>query len=402
MPQLRVNQSIMQSLPQRELKQLFELCPFGAIEIHKDKVDINAACRMCRICVKNGPAGLFEYLEESAGDDLSGWRGIAVYIEDKPEAGPHPVSSELIGKALELSAGKDCPVYALYIGKDQTAAEKLAKTCGVSRFYAYCHPSLERFQIEPYTNIFEMFIKDVKPASVLVGATPAGRSLAPKLAARFGTGLTADCTALEMKDNGELVQIRPAFGGNVMARIITPKHRPQMATVRYRVFDPPKACAGKTEVVSVTVPEDMLKSRIKSVEVIKKERKPDIADAEVIVVCGRAFKSAGDLDMAYTLAGLLGGEVAGTRPLIEKGWFEPTRQIGLSGRTVKPKLIVTLGVSGAVQFKAGMENAANIVAVNTDRTAPIMNICHHALIGDIYEIVPRLIDNLKKREANLV
>jgi electron transfer flavoprotein alpha subunit len=344
---------------------------------------------------------LFEYAaDEVFANNLDGWSGIAVYI-DHTAGTLHPVSAELIGKARELAAGR-WPVTALFIGGNEADAERLASRCGADRLYAYCHPDLQSFLIEPYTNVFESFINETKPASILVGATVIGRSLAPRVAARFRTGLTADCTELEMTPSGALIQIRPAFGGNIMARIVTPNRRPQMATVRYKVFDAPAPVQGHIKVIRHTVDDGLLRSRVKSLGVTKKELKPDIADADVIVACGRAFKSAKDLGMAYELAELLSGSVACTRPLIEAGWFDATRQIGLSGRTVKPRLIFTLGVSGAVQFKAGMQNTGTIVAVNADRNAPIMDICHHAVIGDIYEIVPQLIKLLKDRGEQYV
>jgi len=215
------------------------------------------------------------------------------------------------------------------------------------------------------------------------------------VAARLRTGLTADCTALEIKENGDLVQIRPAFGGNIMARIITPEHRPQMATVRYKIFDTPEKTENEPKVTRFVLDEKMLKSRIKSVSYTKKDKKPDIADAEIIVALGRAFKSPKEIILAERLAELLGAELACTRPLIEAGLFDATRQIGLSGRTVKPKLIITLGISGAVQFKAGMQNSDVIFAVNSDLTAPIFDVAHYAVVGDVFEILPILIRSVE-------
>ncbi|MCL2702621.1 MAG: electron transfer flavoprotein subunit alpha/FixB family protein [Defluviitaleaceae bacterium] len=332
--------------------------------------------------------------------NIQDWKGIAVYI-DQTEGAVHPVSLELIGKAKELSAQENWPVYALMIGDGlESLACEISASYGI-KVYLCEHPALRRFLPEPYCNVFAEFIHMVKPSSILAGATVIGRSLAPKIAARFGTGLTADCTALEIEENGGLVQIRPAFGGNIMARIITPAHRPQMATVRYKIFDTPEKINGVPSVTRFSIDESLLKSRVTSVSYVKKGKKPDISDAEVVVALGRAFKSQKELALAERFAELLSAELACTRPLIEAGLFDPTRQIGLSGRTVKPKLIVTLGVSGAVQFKAGMQNADVIFAVNSDPSAPIFDAAHYAVIGDVFEILPIFIKQTESRESHV-
>ncbi|MDD3096048.1 MAG: electron transfer flavoprotein subunit alpha/FixB family protein, partial [Candidatus Marinimicrobia bacterium] len=221
------------------------------------------------------------------------------------------------------------------------------------------------------------------------------------VAARFRTGLTADCTMLDVQKNTDLDQIRPAYGGNIMAHIHTPNHRPQFATVRYKIFDAPERqddASGKPEYLDIG--SDKLASRIKVLEVKKKEKVKSIEDADVIVVAGRAFKKEDDLSIAYELADLLGGMVAVTRPLIEAGWADPRLQIGLSGRTVKPKLIITCGVSGAIQFVAGMNNADTVIAINKDPKAQIFSVAHYAVIGDIYEILPEMIGKLRALKTN--
>jgi electron transfer flavoprotein alpha subunit len=243
---------------------------------------------------------------------------------------------------------------------------------------------------------FENFVSNVKPAAILVGATTVGRSLAPRVAARFKTGLTADCTVLDIKENTDLVQIRPAFGGNIMAQIVTPNNRPQMATVRYKVMSAPErsnAATGKITMCSLE--GEKLVSNITVLDVVQKAKETGISDAEVIVVAGRGVKSEKDLQMIRELASLLGGEIAVTRPLIEAGWADAKRQVGLSGRTVRPRLIITCGVSGAVQFTAGMNNSEFIFAINKDEKAPIFKVAHYGIVGDIYEIVPQLIENIR-------
>ncbi len=255
---------------------------------------------------------------------------------------------------------------------------------------------MEYFKIEAYTSVFAEFIKKIKPAAILVGATPVGRQLAPRVAARFGTGLTADCTILDIKENTDLVQIRPAFGGNIMAEILTPNTRPQMATVRYKIMDAPKwndVVTGTIEALPVS--DEKLKSRIEVLGVTKKEKRQTIDGADVIVVAGRGVKKKADLKMIEELADLLGGQTASTRPLVEAGWMDPKKQIGLSGRTVRPKLIITCGVSGSVQFVAGMNHADTIFAINSDPKASIFKTANYAVKADLYDVIPKLIEKIK-------
>jgi electron transfer flavoprotein alpha subunit len=381
---------------QSNVEELIKVCPFGAIEYKEGKVEVNAGCKMCKICVKKGPAGIMEFVEtEVVTVDKSLWKGIAVYV-DHVEGEIHPVTMELIGKAKELAAVVNFPVYCVFIGHNiKDKAEELLHY-GVDEVYVYDYEELKDFRIEPYTAAFEDFVNKVKPSSLLVGATTVGRSLAPRVAARFRTGLTADCTILEMKENTDLVQIRPAFGGNIMAQIICPNTRPQMATVRYKVMNAPERQSdAKGKVTVCELDKSKLTSNIEVLEVTKKEVEENISDAEVIVAVGRALKSEKDMAMIEELAELLDAQIAGTRPLVEAGWIDAKKQIGLSGRTVKPKLIIVLGISGAVQFTAGMNSSDRIFAINSDENASIFNVAHYGIVGDIYEIVPQLIQDIK-------
>jgi electron transfer flavoprotein alpha subunit len=307
---------------------------------------------------------------------------------------------ELIGKAKELAAVVGFPVYCVFIGHDiKHKAEELLYY-GVDEVFVYDLVELKDFRIEPYTAAFEDFVKKVRPSSLLVGATTIGRSLAPRVAARFRTGLTADCTKLEMKADTDLVQIRPAFGGNIMAQIICPNTRPQMATVRYKVMNAPeKSCNPSGKITLCEIDKAKLTSKVEVLKITKKAAEESISDAEVIIAVGRALKTEKDMVMVKELADLLGARIAGTRPLIEAGFISAKQQIGLSGRTVKPKLIITLGISGAVQFTAGMNGSERIFAINTDPNASIFNVAHYGIVGDIYEIVPKLIEDIKSSSA---
>ena len=285
------------------------------------------------------------------------------------------------------------------IGADVNDCAQKLLHYGVDKVFSYDHPALADFRIEPYTTVFCDFIEKVKPSSILVGATNLGRQLAPRVAARCRTGLTADCTVLEMKENTDLVQIRPAFGGNIMAQIVTPNTRPQFCTVRYKVFSEPKPTdIPSGEIVSMEVTDSMLQSGISVISSSEKPKVMDIAEAEVIVAVGRGAASETMRKNAAELAELLGGVVACTRPMVEGNLFDPRHQIGLSGRTVKPKLIICLGISGAVQFAAGMKSSDCIVAINTDENAPVFDIAHYCIIGDVNEIVPQLIAKIKEAQ----
>lgn len=373
---------------------LVSICPFGAISYENGKLDISSACKVCKMCVRKGQ-GLVDFVEEKVEIDKSAWKGICVYA-DCSGGKIHRVTFELIGKAKELAAVTGHSVYALIIGHDTAACGEELRHYGVDKVFVYDHSEFADFRIEPYTAAFCDFIEKEKPSSILVGATNLGRQLAPRVAARCRTGLTADCTVLGMKENTDLIQIRPAFGGNIMAQIVTPNTRPQFCTARYKVFSEPKPTeAASGEIVAMEVTDEMVRTGVKVLRVVEKPKDIDIAEAEVIVAVGRGASSAAMLEQAKELADLLGGVVACTRPLVESNVFDSKHQIGLSGRTVKPKLIITLGISGAVQFAAGMKSSDCIVAINTDATAPIFDIAHYCIVGDATLIVPKLIEKIR-------
>ena len=381
--------------------ELAKLCPFGAIEDKGGKLEINAGCRMCRLCIRKG-GGVFELVGEDAAPsvDKSKWRGVAVVAEIDADGALHPVALELLGKARELADKIGHPVLALAIGSGTDAAVERLLACGADEVHVYDAPELKHFRIEPYSNVLEDFIRLTRPSSVLVGGTVNGRSLAPRVAARFRTGLTADCTVLDMSPNTDLDQIRPAYGGNIMAHINTPRHRPQFATVRYKIFSAPPKGVPHGKVVRHALAKDRLASLIEVLERRRKDAERGIENEDVLVVCGRGVRRPEDIALLDELAKLLGGTVASTRAVVEQGWLDAKRQIGLSGRTVKPKLIITCGVSGAIQFVAGMNGSERIVAVNTDPKAPIFKVAHVGIVGDLYRVVPELIARLRAKKES--
>jgi electron transfer flavoprotein alpha subunit len=283
-------------------------------------------------------------------------------------------------------------VSAVVAGDDVRSAALELLSYGVDKAYTYEHEAFKYFKADLYTNVLADVAGHARPSVVLTGATSIGRSLAPRVSTRLRTGITADCTSLDITEDEDLIQIRPAFGGNIMAEIITPRSRPQFATVRYKVMDRAVIQKPHGEIVDMPIDEKLLKTGIEVISVNKKPPSENISDAEILVVGGKGLKSPADLELIKGLAEKLGGQYAVTRPVVEAGWALQTRQIGLSGRTVKPKLLMAFGVSGAVQFTAAMKNSECIFAVNNDRNAPIMDIAHYGVVGDLYEIIPLLLE----------
>lgn len=375
-----------------------EACPFAGIEILDGIAKMNAACRQCGLCKRNCAQGaLITLSAKGAMVDKSKWTGILV-IAQQSKGILHPVSMDLVGKALDMAQGTAHAVDAVVVGSGARAAALELCHYGVSKVYAYDYEELKGFTAESHAACCEDAIKILKPCVVLTGATAQGRSLAPRLATRLSTGLTADCTKLELRPNSDLVQTRPAFGGNIMAQIITPDSRPQFATVRYRVMDaPPRNLRQSGEIITRPLPKQLGSARF--IEATPVSITTDIQSADVLIAVGRGLKRESDLELIQSLAQLLHGDWAVSRPLVEKGWADATRQIGMSGRTVKPRLIITCGISGAIQFTACMNHAQHIIAINPDKDAPIFSTAHLCLVGDMYEVLPELITSLKEAQA---
>ena len=372
-----------------------EKCPFGALTIEGAGIVVSESCRMCGLCVRNCPEKAIQFEQKAKAFNKDDWKNFLIYVEQ--ERGEiHPVTYELVGEARKMAGKVGYEVNCVIVGGKGTKenAEKLLPY-GVDHVYVYEDPGFEGFRADCYADAVADCIAANKPSSVLIGATALGRSLAPRLSTRFHTGLTADCTVLDMKENTDLVQIRPAFGGNIMAQIITTNTRPQFATVRYKVMNVAEKTEPNGEVVTCEVTDEMLKSGMEVISTEIVEKIKGIEEEDVLVVAGRGVKKQEDLGLLQELADALGGQLATTRPLVEKGWNDVTKQIGLSGRTVKPKLIITCGVSGAIQFVAGMDHSDCIVSINSDEKAPIFKTAHYCLVGDVYDIVPKLIEKIK-------
>ena len=390
---------VLLNIDQRKCNQCgmcISSCPFKALQLKGGRLEVNSRCRLCGICIERCPNNALSL--PGAEKETKTPQNTGVMVIGEIEDGElHPVTLELIGKAGELTEKTKGSVSCVLLGPHPENLPHHLLKYGVRRIYKSEHPKLRYFRAEAHTEALVRAIKKENPAIVLLGATPTGRSLAPRVATRLRTGLTADCTRLEVREKGELVQIRPAFGGDIMARIITPNHRPQMATVRYRVME--KATPrqnSRGEIIDLDLTAKDLEDPLAVRGFYPKPRETDLTEADVIVAAGRGVKKPDDLDLLRRLAESLNGQLGASRPLIEAGWLDQKQQIGLSGRTVRPKLLITAGISGAVQFIAGIGDCENIFAINKDKNAPIFSTAHYGLVGDLYNIVPRLLNHLQK------
>lgn len=331
-------------------------------------------------------------------DNLENYKGFVVVAEQK-FGEIMPITYELLGKARDLATIKNEVVEVIVLGsKLEKEVDKLAMFGAETVIYVD-HPLLENYSTDAYTKIITDYLDERKPETVLVGATTLGRDLAPRIAARIGTGLTADCTKIEIDEtDGKLLQTRPAFGGNLMATIICPKNRPQMATVRQGVMDKASKVEQKSE-IEVIKPElsqgDIVAKVLKVVKETKKIVR--LTDAEIIVAGGRGVDGSEGFSMLKELAVLLNGQVAGSRAAVDSGWIDHEYQVGQTGTTVRPTIYIACGISGAIQHIAGMQDSTYIIAINTNENAPINEIADYAVTGDLFEIVPELIKALSLR-----
>ncbi|MFC1692125.1 electron transfer flavoprotein subunit alpha/FixB family protein [Candidatus Latescibacterota bacterium] len=312
------------------------------------------------------------------------------------------VAFELLTRGRKLADKRGAVLASIVIGSD-TDSDGIKELFerGTDKVYLADDPKLNYYLNEIYTNVFEYLIKTYTPEIIIAGATTMGRSLMPYVAARIVTGLTADCTELDIEEGtGNLLQTRPAIGGNIMATIKTPKHRPQMATVRPKSSGIPARQEGRTgETVKVDIPDNLLNGREERVGFrAMVDEGMNIDEADKIVAGGRGVKKSENFSMINDLARRLGAAVGASRDAVERGWAEYPQQVGLSGKTVVPKLYVALGISGAIQHLAGMKTSETIIAVNNDPEAQILNVADIGVIGDIFEIVPELINELDSRK----
>ena len=377
-----------------------ETCPFVGIEIIDNKAVITENCNFCGACLDVCPvdAILIEKKEfEVEKIDLSEYRGVWVIAEHYKNK-IHPVVFQLLGKGGELAKELEVNLTLVILGASFDDQLEEFSLYGPNEILYIKSPILKNYYSDLYVQALTGLINENKPEIILIGATPTGRDFAPRIAKRLNAGLTADCTGLEIdQTTRNLLQTRPTFGGTLMATIRTPNSRPQMATVRPGIFNSPERTKGKTKIKKIDFnfkEKDLVTKIVRVIE--RKKNSINLEDAEIIVSGGRGVGSKESFKIIEELAEVLGAELGGSRVTVELGWLDQDRQIGQTGKTVSPKLYIACGISGAIQHLAGMQNSEIIVAINKDRNAPIFNVAHYGIVGELNEIVPLLIEALKK------
>ena len=382
-------------------------CPYDSIVMQGDVAFINETCQLCRACLSGCPEGAISEVDELG--DLQPSRpkgegeGVLVFAEQR-HGRLADVALELLGAGRNLIAqikqrrGKDVSLSAVLLGSGRDAAEELIRY-GADRVYYATGEYLESFHDEAYAEMLVRAIEQAKPEIVLAGATAIGRSFLPRVAARLKTGLTADCTSLEMDEKAEnLLQVRPAWGGNIMASILTPSSRPQMATVRPKVMKPGDYNENSTGEI-VDLPADGITVKARVVDFVKEmTMSVNIAESDVIVAGGRGVGEKG-FKMLFELAELLNGTVGASRAAVDEGWIPYGHQVGQTGKTVSPKLYIACGISGAVQHLVGMQSSDVIVAINKNPDAPVFDVATYGIVGDAEEVLPILIRKLKEARS---
>jgi electron transfer flavoprotein alpha subunit len=377
-------------------------CPFRAIAVEDEVAQANDLCTLCGACVNVCPQGALGIERRQASlEELSQYKGVFIWAECELSGAkyvPKRVAYEILSQGRGLADQLGEQLSAVVLGDDRL--NELDSLCygGADRVLCCRHTLLGRYTSDGFTNVISAVIAKEKPSIFLYGATPNGRDLAPRVAARMRLGLTGDCTSLGIDEQGQLIQTRPAFGGNIMATIISPYTRPQTATVRPNVF----AALGSdlTRPVSIEeVPVTLNKANIRTrlIEEIRLESEEErIEEAQIIVSAGRGCQDPINLDVIRTLARKLGGVLAGSRASVEAGWIPHSLQVGQSGTTVGPDLYIAVGISGAVQHVVGMSSSKIIIAINKDPEAPIFKIADLGIVGDALVIIPKLINEIER------
>jgi electron transfer flavoprotein alpha subunit/NAD-dependent dihydropyrimidine dehydrogenase PreA subunit len=385
-------------------------CPYGAINIQEKKAVLNSGCTDCGACIDSCKFGAiaFEGSQERIRMDVAPFKGIYVFIELGNQTASK-VSLELLGKARGLAKefsklGKNQLVTAILIGYEPDSIADELIQYGADHVIIVTDEVFSIYRTDIYTKAIVQIAREKKPEILLFGATPQGRDLAPRVANRLRTGLTADCTALEIcKEEGILLQTRPAFGGNVMATIVCPDNRPQMATVRPGVMkkyprDPKRT--GTKEVMAVELEKKDFISRVLDIIASTKQHSK-LEDAKIIVAGGHGVNGPQGFKILEALAAELGAEVGASRAAVDAGWIGQEHQIGQTGKTVHPDLYIACGISGSIQHLAGVSRSKYIVSINTDRKAPIVSASDVTFIGDLFQVIPMLTGKIREyKEKN--
>ncbi len=383
-------------------KLCLKSCPFNAIEIKEGKAVLNDSCTGCGACETSCKFKAIEVDKiEKKARDLSGYKGVWVFAEQR-NGKLMSTALELLGEGRKLADRLGVELSALLLGYQVDSLCNELIHYGADQVVYAEHPQLKLYTTDGYTKAVVELVNEKKPEIILIGATNIGRDLGPRIAARLDTGLTADCTKLEIDDEQKiLLQTRPAFGGNIMATIITPKHRPQMATVRPGVMKklvPDMWRSGRIEKVEVNLSEADLRVRV--MEIVKSAKQAvNLVDAEIIVSGGRGLGGPEGFEMLSQLAAELGGVVGSSRAAVDSGWISHDHQVGQTGKTVRPKIYIACGISGAIQHLAGMQTSECIIAVNKNPEAPIFDVADYGIVGDLHKVVPMMVEEIKALKA---
>jgi electron transfer flavoprotein alpha subunit len=377
-----------------------EECPYGALEMRGDVVTVNEKCTFCGACVDVCPVEaltLEKEEKEAKAVDLTQYKDVWVFIEHKRGRIAN-VSFELLGQGRKLADALGCKLCGMLMGDGVEQCAQEAIRHGADTVYLTESPALKEYRTDSYAAGAVHLIKKYKPEIVIFGATTQGRDFAGTVATTIYTGLTADCTGLDIDPETKLLkQTRPAFGGNIMATILCQRHRPQMATVRPKVFPmPEKDDSRKGTIVREELPIGEDKIRTKVLDFVQVAETVNLADAEIIVSGGRGVGGSENFAIIRELADVLGGAVGASRAAVDAGWIPYEHQVGQTGRTVRPKIYIACGISGSIQHQAGMKTSEIIVAINKDPEAPIFKIATYGIVADLYQAVPMLTREFKK------
>ncbi|MFX1509202.1 MAG: FAD-binding protein [Promethearchaeota archaeon] len=379
-----------------------KVCPFDAMHLVDEKAEADEKCTLCGACVKVCPVNALS-IERKRVDPskFTEYKGVWVWAE-QVDGQLRNVVLELLGKGRELADKLGEPLGAVLLGHNVGSLPETLIQHGADIVYISDQEMLAQYTTEAYTDVIAALIVTEKPNIILYGATGNGRDLGPRIAARLILGLTADCTGLDIDDKRQLVQTRPAFGGNIMASILSPYTRPQMATVRPNVFKVPELDSsrkGEIKHVDIKVNKAAVRTKIVNTIIEMEEGALKVDEAEIVVTCGRGIKEPQNIEVVAELANELNAALGGSRPIVDQGWMKHHQQVGQSGRTIAPKLYIACGISGAIQHLVGMRTSDVIVAINTDPDAPIHTVSDFSIVGDIFKIVPAIVKELKHVKA---
>jgi len=376
------------------------VCPFGAIKVEDKKAVIDLSkCNLCGACVDSCKFAAIVLDKGSvAKKDLSAYKDVWVFCEQKKGI-IQTISFELLGEGKKLAKKLGGKLCAVLLGDGIESKVDEAAWRGADKVYLVDAPELLNYQDDSYTKVLVELVKEYKPEVILCGATVIGRSLISRVAITIDAGLTADCTGLDIDEKERLLlQTRPAFGGNIMATIVTPDHRPQMSTVRHKVMKEPELNKShKAEVIKKKYGDDILSSRTRIIDIVEEiEETINLSEADIIVSGGRGIAAAENFSHIKELAKVLGAAVGASRATVDAGWIPYSHQVGQTGKTVCPKLYIACGISGQIQHLIGMQSSKVILAINKDPDAPIFKVATYGIVGDIFEIIPALIKEFRK------